>query len=681
MKTILRLTILTAMASTIFAAKDPKHDQAEQLIKEGKALEQQDKLLEARDKYTEAAKSWSGAGKDLNEVNKKITAKTAEIIKSAKVNFDAKEYTKAIDQLQDAHKLSPNKASVSCDLGVAYHGAGNDAKAVENLQACVAGLTKADEKGRYQQLITQIDTGDKPLTLDAPQKDTLESFNKSLRENDDALSTASADSDLCKKLLENQGTLPKTPSVLFNLAKCSEAAGQLEEASRYFSDYLKAAPDSRTVPEAKDASAQLESILAYGGGNRDEVRNHYRAASQSIARGQYGTALKEYEAVREIAPEFGFGRRQLGLFYEALGRTDEAAKELNAYAALNSTAAEEREWAKREIAGLGERRVKYDAAVKEAVAKLRPLVLTGQTLSVTTDCDQAIKKLQAATAEFPLAPEANRLLGFLYVEADYPAGAKHDYDASTASGGDPFFFAWVSPISSTAAKSANEKGSRFAAATTGNEKGSRFSLVQVKKDGLQVAPIFSPPQKKKKAKKGEAADEKEPEACQSVITAADAFVPQTPCGDFLANVAIKGIETKQMGIEITTAAKPIWIKPVNLFQEYPITNGPASRKYGNRYTRVIRRYMDNDVTKLGAEHMTGGEKTAMGMMIASAAMGGASGAMGAVNAAQAAISVSMAAIQTMQMIQNYRMETARLTRPNTYKPLPIDPAPLTFRVE
>jgi len=37
------------------------------------------------------------------------------------------------------------------------------------------------------------------------------------------------------------------------------------------------------------------------------------------------------------------------------------------------------------------------------------------------------------------------------------------------------------------------------------------------------------------------------------VTNADVSLPQTPCGDFLAVKDIRSIESKQMGIEITTA--------------------------------------------------------------------------------------------------------------------------------
>ena len=136
-----------------------------------------------------------------------------------------------------------------------------------------------------------------------------------------------------------------------------------------------------------------------------------------------------------------------------------------------------------------------------------------------------------------------------------------------------------------------------------------------------------------------------------------------------------------MGIEITIGEKPIWLRPVNLFQEDPLQNGPAGRKFANQYVRVIQRYMENDVTKLGAEHMTGGEKVGMGFMFASVAMGGAAGAMSAVSAAGAAINVSMYAMLAMQTLQQYRTDTAMLARPGAYKPIPLDPAPLSFRVE
>src|SRR5262249_20619753 len=146
-----------------------------------------------------------------------------------------------------------------------------------------------------------------------------------------------------------------------------------------------------------------------------------------------------------------------------------------------------------------------------------------------------------------------------------------------------------------------------------------FSLVVVKSDGLQLEPIFSPP-KPVKRKKGDTSPlpPNVPDACDSLRTAS--LLSEPSCGDFIAVKDIKHIESKQIGIELQTTqeSKPVWLRPVNLFQTDPSYYGPAGRKYANQYVRVIQRYMENDVTKLGAEHMTGGEKAVMGLMIASA---------------------------------------------------------------
>ena len=665
MRTAIVWLALAIGVSYALTDKNSDREQVQALVKEGKSLEDEGKLLEARAKYTEAGKE---GAKELAKVNKQIAARAGEIVTSAKASFEAKDYAKAIEQLQQAHELSPDSPDVNCDLGVSYHQAGNDAKAVESLQRCVVLVKKPKEKSSYEQLITQIETKDKPTKLDSGQEQTLTAFNQGLRENQEVLSTPSADAELCKKLLENQSTLPKTPSILFNLAKCSEDAGKLEDAVRYFSEFASASPDSIAVPEAKDAMSQLALILAFDGVKRDEVRAHYSTATQYLVKGRYSLALKEYENVRDIAPDFAFDHRQLGLFYEALGRDADATRELNVYAGMDGVSAEDKEWVSKEVAGLQDKRAKYEAAVRDASAALRPLLFTGRHGADTKITDDAIQQLQTATGEFALAPEANRLLGFLYVEANYPAGAKRAYDASTSGGVDPFFFAWVSGMKDT--------------------KGEMFSLIRVKTDGLQIEPIYSLAQKKKfkmiKAKKGDALKEQEetdPASCNSVMTNTDTLVPQTACGAFFSVTDIRNVESKATGIEVEADKKPVMLRPVNMFQEDPITNGPAARRFANRYVRVIQRYMENDITKLGSEHMTGGEKVGLGLKLASAASGGISGAMSAVSAAGVAINVSMAAIQTMQMLQQMRMQNAMLARAGVYKAIPVEPAPLEFRVD
>jgi len=653
-KSIACVVLVCAALCPFAIGKSKTNDQAKALINEGKTLEAQGQLLEARAKYIDATKQ-GGGGKELAELNKKIGAKTAELVTSAKTSFNSKDYPKSIEQLEEAHKYSPDSPDVNCDLGVAYHMAGDDTKAIDSLHSCVNDVAKPEEKERYSQLITQIETKDNSVTTDPTQKQALASFNDGLRQNQEVLPTVAQDADLCKNLLANQASLPKTPSILFNLAKCSEDAGNLEDASRYFDDYMKAAPDSEAFPEAKDVSQQLANILAFDGPKREDVRQHYRSASQYLLKGRYGLALKEYETASSIAPDFAFGRRQLGLFYESLGRTDDAMRELNAYAAMDGIPIEEKDWAAKEVAGIPEKRTKYDSALHDASAKVRPLLFTGHSGVDGATCDQIIQTLQTATEAFPLAPGANRLLGFMYIEANYPTGAKHAYDAAAAGSADPFFFAWVSGLRGI--------------------KGGAFSFVEVKKDGLQVEPIYSTRKKRRKNQ-----DSSEPQACHSVMDSTDVLLPESSCGEYLAVKDIHSVESKQFGIEVVSANK-LWMTPVNLFEEDPIRSGPAARKYANRYTRVIQRYMENDVTKLGAEHMTGGEKFAMGMAFASAAMGGVGGAMNSISAAQAAINVSMSAMQAMRIMQQYRSQNALLVRPGVYKPIPVDPAPLTFRVE
>jgi len=653
MKAITCVVLVCAALSPLAAGKT--NQEAKTLINEGKSLEGQGQLLEARAKYAKATRL-GGGGKELGEVNKKIAAKTMELVTAAKTSFSSQDYPKSIEQLQEAHKYSPDSPDVNCDLGVTYHMAGDDSKAIESLRTCVSDVVKPEEKERYSQLITEIETKDNSVGADAAQKQALTSFNEGLRQNEEVLPTVAQDADLCKNLLASQASLPKTPSVLFNLAKCSEDAGNLEDASRYFDDYMKAAPDSKAFPEAKDVSQQLATILAFDGPKREEVRQHYRSASQYLLKGRYALALKEYESASAIAPDFAFGRRQLGLFYESLGRTDDATRELNAYAAMEGITAEEKDWAAKEVASFPEKRSKYDSALRGASAKVRPLLFTGHPGADSVTCDQIIQTLQTAIEAFPLAPEANRLLGFMYLEANYPAGAKHAYDAAAAGSADPFFFAWVSGLKDI--------------------KGGAFSFVEVKKDRLQIEPLYSSRRKRKKNE-----DANEPQACHSVMDSTDVLLPESSCGEYLAIKDIHSVESKQMGIEVASANKPLWMTPVNLFEADPIQSGPAARKFTNRYTRVIQRYMENDVTKLGAEHMTGGEKFAMGMAFASAAMGGLSGVMSSISAAQAAINVSMSAMQAMQIMQQYRTQNALLVRPGIYKPIPVDPAPLDFRVE
>jgi tetratricopeptide (TPR) repeat protein len=659
----MRLVVALVALSGFLVAADKKPDQnnGKALIAEGEALEKQGKLLEAKSKFSEALPDSKDASKHLREIEKKIAAESTRLIGAAKMDFADKRYDQTIEKLKQAGSLSPDDPKVSCNIGVAYHLNHNDSDALTNLRLCISQTKAKEEKARFEQLITQIETGETITKFEDAQKAVLADLNRTLDDGTQVLATTNQENEFCKKLGENETSLPKTPAILFNLAKCAEADGRLEDANKYFTAYLAAAPNSVAEPEAKDAVADLTAVLALTGPKADETRDHYRRASQFLRAGRYDRALKEYELVIDAAPDFAIGHRRLALFYESLGRTADARTQLEAYLSLPSVSEDERSWATKEASELDQKTTLYDENTKEAATKLRPLLFQERSDENGAQYDKIIETLHKATDAFPLGAKANNLLGYIYLESDYSVGAKQSFDAARSGGLPPFFLASVSDSQSPGKKT-------------------DFALIRVKEDGFQIEPFYSD-DPTKRVRKGQESERRKDAACKSLMDDPETLFSTLDCGTAIPISQIKSIESKQYGLEITVNDKPMWIRPVNLFMVAPLESGPASRKFHNRYARVLQRYMAYDGTKLGVEGMSGGEKVRMGMMFASLAAGGAVSAIGAASAASAAVSTSMFAMVSLSMAQQYRGQVSMMSRTGIYKPIPYDPAPLTFRTE
>lgn len=173
----------------------------------------------------------------------------------------------------------------------------------------------------------------------------------------------------------------------------------------------------------------------------------------------------------------------------------------------------------------------------------------------------------------------------------------------------------------------------------------------------------------------------------------DALVTPGNCGYTVAVTEIKSIEPKHFGIELKTTGKPTWIRPVNLFADAPLKSAPASRRFHNRYARVMQRYMNCNCTKLGAEHLTGGEKAVLATEVLTAVpLAAATVAFAPVNAAglittvtalgNASVVVSSAASAVtptgLAQGQAYGRQMSLMSGTRAYKALPYNPAPLKW---
>ncbi len=139
-------------------------------------------------------------------------------IRIGEANIQARNYTQALKELQEAEKLTPNDPRVHYDLGIAYDNKGFVDEAVKEFQKAIAlkpdysealnylGTIYLEKQGRYDEAIV-----------------------------------------LFKRALANP--LYETPSVpFFNMGRAYVSKGDLKDAYASFSEAIRKEPNSYLVP-------------------------------------------------------------------------------------------------------------------------------------------------------------------------------------------------------------------------------------------------------------------------------------------------------------------------------------------------------------------------------------------------------------------------------------------------
>jgi tetratricopeptide (TPR) repeat protein len=596
------IVLVLCLAITSFAADDDRARGAH-LVSEGDQLQKQGKLAEARDKYAEAVGYSKKAKGELSSVNKKIDLIVLSDLQHAKEQFGQRQYQQTLVALKDADRLSPGKASVSCDLAITYRALSDRDDAMAALDSCDRQTGKTDDHLLMEQMRTELQTGEQVSKLPDAQRTLTLELDKQLLDDEHLLvprdldansaSTAStAGIPFCAKILGAKDSLPDTPSTLYDLGVCSEYAGQLDDAVRFYESYLKAAPDAANASAIRATLAELKPLLAYNGSDAAAVKAHLGAAARLSAAGKYDRVRAEYEAAVNAAPSFAPAHWRLGSLCESIGDADCAKDQLAQFAALTQDPSQTQRGLDH-LEDLDGRKHRYMELVDEARLELAEVRLNPGKLNDferNHRYEDVLKKLHAATSIFPLGPEANQLLGFIYLDADYAAGARTAYDAAAAGHMDPFFFAWTN---------LPKKQDRF------------YAKVVIHPDAIQIVPLSQ----SHETKTVEIAD------CYALPHKMDVIFRDTSCGTRIPVDSIKSVEAKQEFINVKTEHVAYHIDPTNSFMDPPYQFAPAARRFHNHYLRLFLRYTDLDGGKLGKEGFTGSEKFWLVMDVASLASG------------------------------------------------------------
>ena len=201
----------------------------------------------------------------LERIQKAEAKKFHDLLAEAHGLFDAGKPADAARRLEEAKSLAPQDPALHYNLAVCYQKSGDRLKAVSEMDQTLSLLPENDKnRAQLEQVRSAMMTGEIPPQLSPEAKQRVDAFNSSMASNtpgdesdkqENAGSAPSAAGQAaqlpCDQLKGIESSLPKSPSVLFNLAKCAEEDGRQEEALRYLNQYLASAPtalDSEDVP-------------------------------------------------------------------------------------------------------------------------------------------------------------------------------------------------------------------------------------------------------------------------------------------------------------------------------------------------------------------------------------------------------------------------------------------------
>jgi tetratricopeptide (TPR) repeat protein len=466
-------------------------------------------------------------------------------------------------------------------------------------------------------------------------------------------SVATRRSSLCDQLELLKDDLALSAAATFNRANCAESNGRPKEAVKLLQTYLELAPDALDGDRVKNRIAELQAELALPGANGAEVRRQFASACIYLAEGKYDRALNAFNKASDLVPDFPLVHWKLALLYEAMANDGPAREHFIRYQQLVTDQSAKDE-AGLHLFTLDAKKEKYDDEVDEAEEILaglfnRSLNLTfndGENRSHIRAKRARIKKkqdrkkdqyrvggfaipypyaqqqlarasehLNIALSLFPLGPEANELMGLVFLQANDGHAATKSFDAVASQG---------LPVSFYAEMRGGHQFDHGVKCELRPDKVSFVFLSSYDKKGMPIPPDHN------------AGDDG---LGDLTLAPGDQRGPFDSLEFHLAD--IKKVETNKGVIYFKLAKGGFILSPIYLPSFTPV-EGPPARRFANSYTRLFIRYPGLEDSKLGAEGMTGAEKFAMGYNLASASFSIATNLnpIGAIQATQSAISIA-----------------------------------------
>jgi len=630
------LVSMLSVAVAQNAPQDPKQlaAQVQQLLAEGKSLEQQGKLTEAKDRYVDAEGLAPGSEAEsaIRHIDERWEQQVASLLAEAHRLFAAGKFSDSADRLEQALNIQPARPVLHYDLALCYLKLGDRTDAALHLDPAIA-LLQGKERAELLQLRSAVLIGTTTPKPPAEPGKAMATFNDSYSLQNRARSEAPAPGgSLCAQTTQLLSAVPENPAVLFNSAKCAAQDGRAGDAAHLLVDYTRLAPEALDHADSAAMQQVWSSLASLPGDSGQAVRSHYAAASRDLDARHYNLAIADYQAAAQALPDFPQTQWELALLHEATGDTTKAAEHFARLQTLEPSS-ERAAAANTHVSTFARRHALYDADVSEAQDILAGLVRrslslddagthheTGLTFMqwrhgsqeykaatratqklpqayVMRELDRASDELLDATVLFPLGAEANELLALIALQDNDWTEAYNSYDAVASQGVPVSFYAQV--------QSEHDGGIVHAA------------KVEIATDAVRL--IYLASYDLKKQTTAPPANPAGSDKLGDLVVSA--LEPRTPPAEALTIRAgdLQGIETDQNFVVLKRKGDKIYLAPLNMLSDTPFLRGDA-RAFGNAYTSLFVRYFGYQNARLGTEGWTAGETLKVGLVLASAAL-------------------------------------------------------------
>ena len=688
------LVLLLIGSQTVGIAADAKQrkaleTEAKRLVSLGRNAEKQGRLLEARDRYlaSEHVVFTTDAEKGLERLAEAAGQQVKALMADAARAYAAENFAKAAQLLESAGALHPGNLAIGCNLGLTRYQQGKREEALTLLDQCVAALREKAPRRHLAELYTALGTGDR-LSVVAPgvreqvarlNDAILQESDKDVQSDDENAGVPSASAAaLCAQMKQLQSGLLKNPAMLFNLAKCAQSEGRLDDATRLLTEYSQAAPMAADAGEVEARVVVLQRLAALPDPKGALVRTLYASAGKHVEARGYDQAIADYQKADEALPEFEESKRRVATLLEAQGQVDRARTYWR-QTLLAETIDERRQQTQFIVDGLDTEKAQYEELVGGARQLLHDLVgrslLKGEPVGriyAAYRLRLATEKIQAAAVLLPLAPEGNLLQAFTCSQMNDFRCVRASFDAQRA---------LTLPVSFYGAvfyKSVEPKDRPKQPRTYGKfefEQGTlRFaeiSTVNPKKHTAEPAALIAG------------------EDRLGRLGAADGLRAARFQGFTVPSSAVKHLETKDgiLYLELddrTVKHRKMFIEPLNFVLEVP-PSGPGARRYLNNYISIAESYGGVDKAKLGKESTTAGEKLKMVYNIATIGLNVTSVMFGdffsLVDVATGVTGLGHKIGLSQRQVQRLAREQRQAIHGIAFKAIPTEPVSLAFRTD